>query len=103
MASIRELETGNWQAQIRRRGIKPIVRSFKTKTEAARWARMLESEMDRGVFVDRSEAERLSISDLIVRYLSEVTPGKKSAKNEKQRLLALSVARARPVTVPAFA
>jgi hypothetical protein len=46
MASIRELETGNWQAQIRRRGIKAIVRTF--KTEAARWVRLHESEIDRG-------------------------------------------------------
>ena len=48
MASVRELETGNWQAQVRRRGQKPVVRTFKTKLEASRWARLLESEMDRG-------------------------------------------------------
>ena len=50
--------TGNWQAQVRRRGIKPVTKTFKTKLEASRWARLLESEIDRGVFLDRSEAER---------------------------------------------
>jgi integrase len=89
MASIRELKTGNWQAQVRRRGHKPIVETFKTKFEASRWARLIESEIDRGVFLDRAEAERITIGCLIDRYLSEVTPRKKSAKNEKQRLEAL--------------
>ncbi len=86
MASIRELSSGKWQVQVRHRGMRPVAKSFKTKTEAARWARLLESEFDRGVFVDRSEAERVTVGELITRYLSEVTPKKKSARREKQRL-----------------
>ena len=86
MANIRELETGNWQAQVRRRGLKAAVRTFKTKIEAARGARLLESEIDRGVFVDRTEGERTTIGELIDRYLAEITPGKKSAQREMQRL-----------------
>ena len=82
MANIRQLSSGNWQAQIRRRGLKPVVKSFKTKVEASRWARLLESEMDRGVFVDRSESERTTMSELFDRYLAEVTPKKKSARSE---------------------
>jgi len=65
MANVRQLSSGTWQAQIRRRGLKPVAKSFKTKAEASRWARLLESEMDRGVFVDRSESERNSIAELI--------------------------------------
>ena len=49
----------------------------------------MESEIDRGVFVDRTEAERGTVGDLIDRYLREVTPRKKSARREKQRLNAL--------------
>jgi hypothetical protein len=89
MASSRELKTGNWQAQVRRRGQKPGVRNFKTRFEAERWGRLMESEIDRGVFFDSAEAERGTIGELIDRYLSEVTPMKKSAKNERQRLQAL--------------
>jgi integrase len=89
MANIRQLPTGNWQAQVRRRGVKPVTTTFKSKQEASRWARLLESEIDRGLFVDRSEAERTSIGDLIDRYMREVTPKKKSAKKEIQRLKAL--------------
>jgi hypothetical protein len=34
-----------------------------TRAEAEAWARRIESEMDRGVFVDRSEAERNTFGD----------------------------------------
>lgn len=89
MATIRELESGKFQAQVRHLGMRAVAKSFKTKSEADRWARLLESEFDRGVFVDRSEAERATVGELIDRYLAEVTPKKKSARREKQRLLAL--------------
>lgn len=89
MASIRELESGKWQVQVRRRGLKPAAKSFENKVDACRWARMLESEIDRGVFFDRSEAERTTVAELIDRYLREVTPRKRSAKRETQRLNAL--------------
>jgi hypothetical protein len=80
MASIRLLASGKWQAQVRRRGMRPSVRSFGTKVEAARWARHLESELDRGIFLDRSEAERTTLAVLIDRYLAEVTPAKEVAR-----------------------
>ena len=89
MATIRELDSGKWQGLVRRRGFKPIIKSFTAKSDAARWARLIESEIDRGVFIDRSEAERTTIAELIDRYLKEVTPGKKSAKGEMQRLKSL--------------
>jgi integrase len=109
MATIRQLKSGKWQAQVRRHGVRPAVKSFKTKTEADRWARLLESEIDRGVFVDRSEAERVTVGELIDRYLVEVTPHKKSARNDAQRLKflkqqfgAYSAAALRPSHIAAF-
>jgi integrase len=86
MASIRQFPNGRWQAQVRRRGLVPTTKTFGTKWQAERWARLVESEIDRGVFVDRSEAERTTVGELIERYLVEVTPGKKSCRNEAQRL-----------------
>jgi integrase len=50
---------------------------------------MIESEMDRGVFVDRSEAERNTLGDLLKRYRREVTPLKKGAKAEDYRIARL--------------
>ena len=89
MAYIRELLSGKFQVLVRHRGMRPVAKSFKTKSEAARFARLLESEIDRGVFVDRSEAQRSTLGELIDRYLAEVTPLKKSARQDAQRMNAL--------------
>lgn len=47
-----------WRAEVRRRGYKPVYRSFDTKQKAQQWARRVESEMDSAAYVDRTEAER---------------------------------------------
>ena len=47
-----------WRAKIRRKGFPDQSRSFDTRVEAEMWARAIESEMDRGLYVDRTEAER---------------------------------------------
>jgi integrase len=85
VASIRKRD-GRWRVQVRKRGHKPQFASFGQKHEALAWARQLESEMERGVFVSRVEAERTTIKELLDRYEVEVTPGKASARREKQRL-----------------
>ena len=36
-------------------------RTLRTRKEAEAWARDVESQMDRGVFVDRSEGERVTL------------------------------------------
>src|SRR5579885_2933669 len=82
LASIRQFPNGRWQAQVRRRGIRPLAKTFETRQDALRWARHAESEMDRGMFLDRSEAERTTLAEIIERYLAEVTPLKKSARSE---------------------
>jgi integrase len=78
-----------WRAKIRRKGFPDQSRSFDTRAEAEMWARAIESEMDRGLYVDRTEAEKNLLSDLIDRYLREVTPGKRGAGPEESRLRAL--------------
>lgn len=89
MATFRKLPSGSWQVQIRRKGESPLSKTFTNKTLADQWARSIESQIDRGVFVDRSEAERTTLADLIDRYISEVTPTKKGIKQETYRLLSL--------------
>ena len=49
----------------------------------------MESELDRGVFVDRTEGERTTIGELLNRYLVEIILGKKSANRELVRLKGL--------------
>ena len=86
MATIRQYDNGRWQAIVRRKGHPPKSRTFGTRSEAHSWSRLVESEMDRGLFRDRSEAERTTLADLMDRYGTEVTPQKRSARREFQRL-----------------
>jgi len=80
----------SWRIQIRRRGHPPQFKAFDTRAEA--WARQIESEMDRGAFVSRVEAEKTLIADLLDRYEIEITPGKRSSRAEIYRLKMLKEA-----------
>ena len=86
MASITKRGPYQFQAQIRRKGYPIQQHTFETKREAEAWAAVVESEMHRGVFIDRSEAERTTLHDTLQRYAAEVTPEKRSATRELQRI-----------------
>ena len=86
MASIRQLNTKHWQVQIRRLGLKHISKTFINKDIAIKWANITESEIDRGIYLNRDEAERITFTELIKRYSKEVTPLKKSSGRELSRL-----------------
>ncbi len=88
MATFRQRE-GKWQVSIRRKGHKPVHQSFKTKQEAEKWARSIESEMDKGSYVDLSIAEKTTFREIIERYMREVTPTMRGAKEDLIRLNAI--------------
>ena len=88
MASLRQHGKG-WQARVRRQGYPDITKSFQSRQDAERWARALESEMDKGQFVSIDEAQRSTLGDLIGRYLVEVTPTMKGAIEDAIRLKAI--------------
>ena len=71
-----------WQAHIRRRGYPAQVRTFDNKAEAEAWAATIESEIARGVFVSRAEAESTTLAEALDRYLTEVTPRKRRPQAE---------------------
>lgn len=83
MATIDKRDDYQWRVQIRRKGWPRQSQTFETRRDAEAWARQIESEMDRGVFVDRSEADSTSLREALERYLKEVTPLKKGAEQEK--------------------
>lgn len=88
-----------WRAQVRRRGHKPEVKTFRRRTEAEQWARAIEAEIDGGRFVSRAEAERTTLSELLERYGREVTPRKSGADAETSRIRTLSQSPLAPRTV----
>jgi hypothetical protein len=80
--------------------MRPGAMPFKTKADAERFSRLLESEVGRGVFVHGTEAQRSRLAELIDRHFSEVTSKKKSARPERQDLnsLKLHIGAFSPVT-----
>jgi integrase len=88
MASFRQHGNG-WQGRIRRQGYPDITKTFETKADAEKWARALESEIDKGLFASINEAQRNTLGDLIARYLAEVTPTMKGASEDTIRLKAI--------------
>ena len=80
-----------WQAQIIRRGHEPQYRTFDTKAEAEAWARQIESEIDREVFVSRAEATRTTIAEALSRYGREVSSKKRGAVQEASVIAILAV------------
>jgi integrase len=89
MATIRKLR-GRWQAMVRRKGTAPRSKSFDKKTDAEKWARDLEAEVDRcGVLPDTRVAEDTTLADIMTRYRDEVTPRKRGAKIEVFRINAM--------------
>lgn len=89
MASITKRGPYQFQVQIRRKGYLPQIETFESKREAEAWATVIESEMHRGVFVDRSEAERTTFGEVLERYAREVTPNKRGYETEMHRINAL--------------
>lgn len=89
MATIREKGPYQWHVQIRKRGYPAQTKTFSFKKEAERWAKIIESEMERGVFVSRTEAESTLVRQILTRYENEVLPSKRGEKSDKSRLKTL--------------
>jgi len=79
MATIVKTESGTWKALIRRTGWPTTSKTFRTKRDADDWSRRTEDEMVRGVFVQRTTSEKMSIADAFDRYNREVVPTKKNS------------------------
>jgi len=78
-----------WQAQIRRVGYETETETFETKVDAERWARSIEKQMDSGTFTSLGALKRTTLGDVLLRYLDEVTPKKRSAKQEAVKIRGL--------------
>jgi integrase len=77
--------TIGWQAQVRRKGYPAQSKTFEKKSQAQAWARQVESEVERGVFVSRGEAERTTLCECLERYQREITPSKKPSGQGPER------------------
>jgi integrase len=89
MASLRQ-RGGRWQARVRRQGHPDEVRTFTSRQDAERWARSVETEIDRGSYISTAEAQKYTFADLIDRYLREVLRGNRHEKVQAYRYKAMA-------------
>jgi len=85
MATFKKRGT-SWQAQVRRKGHLPEVQTFRLKSDAERWARGIEADMERAQHFPSKAAETTTFAECIERYRIDVIPNKKSAISEKSVL-----------------
>lgn len=78
MAMFRQLKSGKVQVVIRKKNYPQITRAFITKTLAKKWARMIETQMEKRVFEDLSGAEGTTLKQLLIKYRDEIVPTLKS-------------------------
>lgn len=77
----------SWFAQIRRKGFTPRYKSFATKGEAQTWARQQEALLDGGEGLAIAKPQRrLTLRELLARYMAEVSPKKRGSASEVSRL-----------------
>jgi integrase len=82
MSSIRK-RGEKWQARVHRKENKPIVKSFNNKSDALKWARNVESQLDLGTLAPKQTMPHLM--PMVDRYVEEVTPTKKGKSQERYR------------------
>lgn len=88
MASIR-FRSNKWQARVSRKGEQSLVKTFQSKEDAERWARSIEVEWDKGTYQNTHQAQKTTFGELTERYLREVTPLMRGAKEDTIRLKAI--------------
>jgi integrase len=79
--------TPSYRAQVRIRGEVPHTKTFARKTDAKDWIRRIEEGIKNGE-APNPEAGKTTLAEALGRYLREITPRKKGADRERNRILA---------------
>src|SRR4051812_44923935 len=86
MASLRH-RNGKWQVQVRRYGHGPRAKSFQSKSDAQRWARQTEAELDRTLIPnDVRTLSAITVAEVLTRYRDTVTNEKRGIVSERKRI-----------------
>lgn len=84
MASIRKRSNG-WQARVTRSHYRELAKTFSNRANAVAWARRTESEIERGLWRDSREAERLTLAEALHRYHQDRGSALKGVKADLSR------------------
>lgn len=89
MATFRN-RNGRWQARIQIKGHTQLSKTFINKSDAEKWAKQIEVEIQKGSYTNLVLAERTTFAELIERYITEVLPTMRGGKADYIRLKALA-------------
>ncbi|MDA7452612.1 hypothetical protein N8779_03110 [Candidatus Pelagibacter ubique] len=74
---------GKWEVRVRRYNNKTISKTFIQKEDAHKWARETETQIEKGLYEDLSQANTITLSDLMQTYYRDVTVTKLGHSQEK--------------------
>ncbi len=89
MATFRKRGPYQWEARIRKKGYPTTCKTFETKADAEAWAKDVETQMNKSLFVSNKEAEQYTLHECLDRYIEEYIPKLKHPKREEDRARAL--------------
>lgn len=84
MATIRK-RNHTYHVQIRKKGYPALTNSFKNRKTALAWAKKVESEIDRYIYLDISAAQKTTVSEVLDRYQEEILPTKRGRDQDSSR------------------
>jgi integrase len=76
MATIVGTKSKTWKAVVRRIGYPTVSKTFRLKKAAEDWAKGVEDEMARRIYIQRAPSEKTTLSQAMTRYLAEVSTSK---------------------------
>ena len=85
MASYRK-RAGKWEVRIRKNKSHAICKTFIAKEDAIKWARESESKIEKGLLEDLSQANAITLKELLQQYKSEVSVKKKGGYSEGTKI-----------------
>lgn len=87
MATIVATKSKTWKAVVRRMGYPTVSKTFRLKKAAEDWAKGVEDEMARRIYIHRAGSEKTTLRQAMERYLAEVstTKSESTQKSEKTK------------------
>ena len=85
MATIRK-RNGKWAVEVRKVGYPKVYRTFFEKTTALKFAKDIETQMDKNIFEDYSGTAGLTLKVLLIKYRNEITANKKGVDEETSKI-----------------
>jgi len=75
-----------WQVMIRRNDSPHITKSFLHKEAAQEWSRETEVNIEKGLYVNVSQSQRMTLRELMLEYRDRVAINKKGFRTESYRI-----------------